>query len=478
VSSLQRRWRTAAILEDATHRPVNHASPSAGVPPLLCLYRRRRVDDIAAALARLPASIERIVVSDADESLPCPVIAADGPGSPALAALRAAARAMPGRDLLLIDADIVLPDYALERLALAVTAMPEAEVWTPLGPHIADHDPRADTLLDAAATDRWSWLLSDRSLPEATQWSDRCSLWRAAALSRLSDRGQALPVDLHIRLCDLLYVDSADSAPIAAASDPLPAVQALRTRLHARRGMPAAIGLDGRPVLLHVLHGWGGGAERFVRDLAASDDRFRHLVLCAAGDPGRRRHGERLALYCDLDSAPLRTWPLSAPILATALDSAEYRGVLAALRQDFAVASVLVSSLIGHSLDALRTGLPTAVVCHDYYPLWPQLHADFGDAGRDFSAPAIAPLMAGTGDQFEFSERRAEYWTQLRACYLQAVQAADAQLIAPTAGVRANQCRIAPELTGRRWQVIEHGLAPWPSWAEPLAGIPQHDRGV
>jgi O-antigen biosynthesis protein len=477
VSLSQRRWRSAAILEDATHRPVNHVSPTAGVPPLLCLYRRRRTDHVAAALARLPSALERIVVSNEDEAVACPVIGVESGGDPAIAALCAAARAMPGRDLLLLDADTVLPDHALERLALAVAALPQADVWTTLGPHIADHDPRVDASLDPQATDRWSWLLSDRSLPETRQWSDRCSLWRAPTLARLSEGDGRPPPDLHIRLCDLLYVDTACATPLAGSSDPVPAVHAMRTRLRGRRGTPAAIGLDGRPVLLHVLHGWGGGAERFVRDLAASDQRFHHLVLCAAGDPGRLRHGERLELYCDLEAAPVRCWPLSSPILATALDSTEYREVLAALREDFAVSSVLVSSLIGHSLDALRTGLPTAVVCHDYYPLWPQLHADFGDAGRDFSPAAIAPLVDGIGDRFEFAERRGAWWTRLRSAYLQALQAANARLIAPTAGVRANQCRIAPELANQRWHVIEHGLAPWPSWAEPLACIPKHGRG-
>jgi O-antigen biosynthesis protein len=455
---------------------VNHVPSPAGVPPLLCLYRRGRSDNMAAALARLPPAVERIVASSTSESVDCQVIAIPADGDPALNALHAAARAMPGRDLLLLAADTVLPDHALERLALAVAAVPEADVWSPLGPQIADHDPRPDTAFDATATDRWCWLLSDRALPQASQWSKRCSLWRAPALLRLGE-GAAPPPDLQMRLCDLLYVDDAGGAPPAAHADPLPAVRALQARLRGRRGTPPAIGLDGRPVLLHVLHGWGGGAERFVRDLAAGDPRFRHLVLCAAGDPGRKRHGERLELFCDLDAPPLRCWPLSAPILATALASAEYRAVLESVRGEFAVASVLVSSLIGHSLDALRTGLPTAVVCHDYYPLWPQLHADFGDAARDFSSAAITPLLDAIGEPFEFAEQRADYWMQLRAAYLQAVQAADVRFIAPTAGVRANQCRIAPALAERNWQVIEHGLAPWPSWAEPLAGIPQHSRG-
>ena len=44
--------------------------------------------------------------------------------------------------------------------------------------------------------------------------------------------------------------------------------------------VPAQPGLDRKPVLLHVLHGWGGGAERWVRDFAAKlDDQGRDYIL-------------------------------------------------------------------------------------------------------------------------------------------------------------------------------------------------------
>ena len=61
----------------------------------------------------------------------------------------------------------------------------------------------------------------------------------------------------------------------------------------------------------------------------------------------------------------------------------------------YGVGQVLVSSLVGHGLEALRTGLPTALACHHSYPLWPILHADFGDARADFSPAA---LDAALGD--------------------------------------------------------------------------------
>ena len=37
---------------------------------------------------------------------------------------------------------------------------------------------------------------------------------------------------------------------------------------------------------------------------------------------------------------------------------------------------------------------PTSIVCHDYYPLWPHLHVDFGDESADFSPQALDKALA------------------------------------------------------------------------------------
>jgi O-antigen biosynthesis protein len=466
---------------------VNHAPPVTGAAPLLCLYRTDPADDIAAALARRPSALDCIAVLDEADDAACraagvPRIAPAAGLPAAVAALQAAAAHAAIRaddsDLLLLDSRARLPEFALPRLLLARQAAPDADVWSPLGDDLADLDPRTAASTDTAAEpnsdptalDRDIWLRSERALPEIGQWSARCSLWRASAVERVASwSGQRVPTGLRARLCDALYVGADNPSPPAAAGDPTPAVAALRTRLAPGTTPLPALGLDGRPVLLHVLHGWGGGAERFVRDHIAGDSAFTHLVLCTAGDPGRRRHGERLELYADLDAAPIRRWPLAAPILCSALDSAEYRAILAEIRRDFGVAAIQVSSLIGHSLDALRSGLPTTIVCHDYYPLWPRLDADFGDRDGDYSSAGIAAALAAAGPGFEFDERRPDYWQRLRLEYLTAIEAADAQLIAPTDTVRDNLLRIEPALAARRWRRIEHGLAAWPTPPPPLS---------
>ncbi len=467
----RRRSQAASFREQQTRPPVNPAPPAAGASPLLCLYRRcpERATDW-----RPPApwsAADAIVVADASHDAACRdagIVRLDPAPErdPAVAALRAAARNHPGRDLLLLDFDAVLPPHAITRL-LDAAGRADAAVWSPFADDVAALDPRpANGGPDESQLDRWIWALSDRGLPETRHWSARLSLWRAAAAERIADGADVatgvVPAELTARLCDLLYVDGGTALPPSGGHAP-PATIALRTRLHGRGRAPEYPGLSGKPVLLHVLHGWGGGSERFVRDYIAADTTFEHLVLRPSGDPGRHCHGERLELYADPDGAPLRRWPLAAPIATTALASAEYREIFARVRDDFAVGALLVSSLIGHSLDALRSGLPTTVVCHDYFPLWPELHADFGDDARDFSPAALPATLARLGSGFEFVERDAGYWQALREGYVAALLAAGATLVSPTVAVHDNLCRIEPRLAALAWQRIEHGLAPWPA---------------
>lgn len=379
--------------------------------------------------------------------------------------MRACAAAHPGRDILLLASETRLPTGAWRRLEAAATL--PFDILSPLSAALPAFDPfdgvaRPDALDDA---DACVYAVSEREPVPVAHWSPGCALWHADALAHLTPdlRDGEVPAGLQAALVDGLYV--ADNTRLASSPDDTTpaAIAVLRQRIAALGGrIPVAAGRDHRPVLLHVLHGWGGGVQHFVESLMYAGHSHRHLALVAHGNSERHVPGESLALYDDLGAAPLAEWPLALGIGATALASLEYQAVLQRIIARFGVGQILVSSLIGHGMETLRTGLPTSVVCHDYYPLWPLLHADFGDARADFSPTAIEAALKHPGNDFQFAETRPAVWRRLREDYVTTLLETKATLFCPSRTVHANLTRIEPRLAGLPWQQIPHGMAAWP----------------
>jgi GT2 family glycosyltransferase/glycosyltransferase involved in cell wall biosynthesis len=444
--------------------------------------------------APFPASLRIVLHGDGDPAAAWRARLASVPagawidrrGSDAPDALRAAARDAPGCDLVLLNAAARLPPFALERLLRAAEAS-VADVVSPLGEGVRGLSPLPEgahwPAIDPDAVDRGVALFAPRRMASTAHWLPALSLWRRPALAALADpaavRGDTLPEGCTGAVCDHLFVAVGDG-PLDGPSSPddlrrpPPAhpLDLLRERFRAVGGdAPARPGLDGRPVVLHVVHGWGGGVEAWVRDVARADAGRCHLALVAHGDTARGRHGERLSLRLPAaDAGALREWPLAAPIASTDVQSAEYRAIVAEVMRDFAVDAVVVSSLIGHALDALATGLPTVAVCHDRYPAWPLLHDDFDDPARRYDRDDLAAALA-RADDLPFAARDPAAWLALREHWLAALHAARATLVAPGAALRASLLRIEPRLEALAWKVIPHGLPPFRAppraWAPP-----------
>jgi GT2 family glycosyltransferase/glycosyltransferase involved in cell wall biosynthesis len=391
-------------------------------------------------------------------------------------ALRALHRAEPAASVIVLRADARLPPNGFARLLAAARGL-DADLVSPLSPDpaltpVALGAAPADA--DADAVDRGVALYGTRRALATAHWSSWCSLWRPKALDWLGRVVGAppstLPESLRGVVVDSLYVGPARAVLRGSAlpADPREAPAPTPLDLLRRRfapvatGSPALPGLDGRPVVLHVLHGWGGGVERFVRDLAAADQRHCHLALVARGHPGRRRHGEALELLLPAAPAapPLRRFALDRPIATTALGHEAWRAALASVIGDFAVDAIVISSLIGHSLDAFSTRLPTVVVTHDYYPCWPILHADFGADPAAFAPERLPEALAAATD-LPFAERDPDHWATLRTRWVECLHASGATLVSPSVTARENLRRIEPRLAAMPWHVIPHGLAPF-----------------
>ncbi len=388
--------------------------------------------------------------------------------------------------VLLVRAGLVLPAAAVERLLRAdadVAAAAGTEPWlSPLPPGTRLPAPLPAALLDRAL----AWLGQGRTLALPGP-AIAAALWRAGAAARLLaagwQPGAVLPAGFACRVADnVLALDPdqdlagpppwpADAVPPPA--DALDAVRAGwplasdgRARLPAVPAVPVA-GVDPVPVVLHLCHGWGGGSARFIADLAGADTGRAHLLLEAHGATERARFGEWLELRPA--AAPdllLERFELVPAIAASSDGHALHAQALAAVRARWPVSALMVSSLIGHDLAALDCGLPCLVVCHDYYPLWPELHCDFGAPGRRFDRAELERDLARTPPTL-FGSRDAGQWWALRQAFVARLLSARPTMVAPTAQVRDNWLRIEPVLAALDWQVVGHGIAPWRRPVEP-----------
>jgi GT2 family glycosyltransferase/glycosyltransferase involved in cell wall biosynthesis len=413
----------------------------------------------------------------------------------ATAALRLAVERFPGDDLILLRAGTALPEFWLERLLRALQ-LPQVLVASPLDNVSADRTPLPTGLHSNAAPALIDALCFRYGSRQALDWpafSPLLSAWRGEALRGL-DLGQIHNCNIpdvyapqRAVLLDHLYVGDPARAlvgPAAAQPDEDPAPPSplgeLRDRVGATLAKPlpavAYPGVDGKPVVLHVLHGWGGGAERFVRDLAANDAQRHHLVFVARGNFARRRYGEVLELLdSSLSQPPLRQLHLSDPIATTRFADRTHRAFLEAIRNDFGVDAIVVSSLIGHSLDVLRTGLPTTYFVHDFFPLWPLLHRNLDDATVTFDAERLVADLSAADTGFEFAERDPAYWLSLREVFADAMLQAQPQLLAPSRSALEIFLKLQPRLRDLAQRVVPHGMAPWPG-AAALPAPPVRER--
>lgn len=212
----------------------------------------------------------------------------------------------------------------------------------------------------------------------------------------------------------------------------------------------------GKPTVLHVLHSWGGGVDYFAKDLQAGDRHRRHVFLKSHSRDSLPPYGKELCLYEELDREPLACWHLSTPIEDTVLHSPEVVAILDSVIEKWAIGAVIVSSLIGHSLDVLRTGLPTALAVHDVYPFWPVLHdVDSGDHSLDH----LAKSLRDSAENSIFAVHSAEYWIAIRNELISTLRQNDIVCISPSQFAKTRVCRIVPRLNDAKWQILPHGMA-------------------
>lgn len=231
---------------------------------------------------------------------------------------------------------------------------------------------------------------------------------------------------------------------------------------------------NARPVQLHAIHDLGGGSSKWLADYCKADQARTNLVLRPFAHDSAMATG--VALYADaFAEVPVRVWRFKERIAATVPAHAEYRAALDEIARDHAVQALIVSSFIGQSLEVLETGLPTLVVCHDYFPWCPAINLYYDGICERCDGERVGACAAGNGQYNAFDGFSAELRVAVRDRYVDLVRRPNVQVVAPSRSVGVNLQRLEPRFADLAFHVIPHGYGE-PLRHVDLPAVEPHDR--
>ncbi len=218
-----------------------------------------------------------------------------------------------------------------------------------------------------------------------------------------------------------------------------------------------------KPVTLHITHSWGGGVAKWVESFIDADDDGVNFQLRSEEPESGKGYGQRLSLYLGNQlETPVASWWTQPAILSMAGEHVGYDTILREISSRYGVGRVVVSSLVGHSLGALATGLPTVQVLHDYFPLWPLL----GIHPEPYLAEGPERCLALALRQNElltsFRNLDADGWKDLGRQWRESIVKWGITIAAPSRSVANLIRKLDPAWTSLEIEIIPHGLPELP----------------
>jgi GT2 family glycosyltransferase len=214
------------------------------------------------------------------------------------------------------------------------------------------------------------------------------------------------------------------------------------------------------PATLHVTHSWGGGVEKWVDSFIDADTGGVNFQLCSEGPQTGKGYGQRFSLFLGSQkAAPVASWWIQPAIHSSAVTHVQYKDMLDWIADRYGIGRIIVSSLVGHSLDALNTKIPTLQVLHDFYPRWPLLGIDptpFLAAGESALDSALEKYRLLPG----FRDRTADNWKEIAREWRDLVSRREIRVAAPSQSVIDMIRSLDEGWSDTDIQLIPHGLPP------------------
>ena len=368
--------------------------------------------------------------------------------------------------IVVINAGACFPEFWYERLSQPFIQDETIKTCMALSTHVNSISPLAkgDKYYGTVAElDQILCLLQTPSTIFSSQLNNECFMVRN---KDVLIKFETMP----LTACNNLLVQSSTSEVLVLTDivdignqKPLPAhpLAALQWQLKKHLSLTTTIKgyplLDKKPILLHICMEWGGGIHQWINDFCAHESKYSHIVLSSNGELYRQSHGERLTLhYANTQGLAIREFDLQTPINTTCIKHKEYNKVLKSIIEQFQVQQIVVSSLIGHSMECLQTGLPTVRILHDYFPSWPSLIADLeqdvitiDDVDKALAQTEHEPFGLIAKQQYEI-------WKQ---ALHQIYQSNNVELVAPSQSVIDNLTKIDTGVF-KLVSIIPHAISP------------------
>jgi len=222
--------------------------------------------------------------------------------------------------------------------------------------------------------------------------------------------------------------------------------------------LPPNPGAD-KPATLHITHSWGGGVAQWLKSFIETDRHQRHFQLRSEGPQSGRGYGQKISLYVGNElRCPIASWWLSPPIQSVTDKHSGYQKAFTEVLNRFGVGRVFVSSLVGHSLDVLRSGLPTLQILHDNFPVWPLLSVHPQPYLQTPDAPNLELALGEHRKHREFPDKNAQAWSQIRDDYIKTINEFNVKIAAPGQSVLELQNQLEPTFKTLAAEIIPHGF--------------------
>jgi len=402
----------------------------------------------------------------------------------------------PGRPVILLRAGLQLTRQMLDQLALllepaneplALTLLSNAE--TGVNPFAGLQPPPGQINFELSDL---VGLLAPGQLHTLTSWTNHFVLLSSKAVECLAAEstdstlmqsllaaGGSLKVADHIFLPDpqrkvfeTLHLHPHESPQPPAFSE---LSARLQDWLNAGIEHVPYAGITARHATLHITHSWGGGVASWLESFSKTDSKQIHFQLRSEEAKSASEYGQKLSLYAANElRCPVASWWLQPVIPSIAENHSVYREILAEICRRYGIGRIFVSSLIGHSLDALRSNLPTVHILHDHFPVWPLLGVNPQPYLVKANGSDLAEALRDHSNELEFPDKDAGAWQQVCQSYLETIGEFGVKIAAPGSWVLELQNKLAPAFQDFTSKVIPHGF-PAMAGLHPVKQKPRKD---